>query len=427
MAKRRTVKPVKGQWANRISGYGEESPEQLLASPKNWRIHPSNQKEALTGVLRTIGWVTEVMVNRTTGVVVDGHARVAVALAEGQPTVPVRYVELTPEEESVILATFDTIAALAGTDKEQLAALLREVSVTDVGVQALLDGLVLEHGLDRQAAEDPEPKLDQVQALLRKWKVKTGQLWTIGPHRLLCGDCTDAAQVARLLNRKVPAMLVTDPPYGVEYDPAWRKEAGVNQNQKKLGKVQHDDQADWSAALKLWGAPVLYVWHGGLHGAEVQQGLERVGYRIVAQIIWVKDRFALSRGDYHWKHEPAFFATTKESEPAFYAVKQGEAHGFRGGRRQSTVWEIPAREDTGHGHGTQKPVECMERPILNNSVFGQIVADPFVGSGTTLVAGQRTGRPVYAMDIDPGYVAVSLERMADMGLAPKLTVPEKMP
>lgn len=407
-------------WRNRIVGHGTESPDQLLANPKNWRIHPDNQKAALTGVLREIGWVDEVMVNQRTGLVVDGHARVAQALKHHQPTVPVKYVDLDPEEEVAILATFDTITALAGTDKEQLAELLREVSVNDTGVQALLDDLATQHGLDRVEQEAPEPKLELAEELLKKWKVKPGQLWTIGAHRLLCGDCSDPEAVKRLMAGKVPALMVTDPPYGVEYDPTWRLEAGVAKSSQKTGKVTNDDRADWSDAIKLFGAPVLYVWHGGLHGAEVQMGLERVGYKIIAQIIWAKDRFALSRGDYHWQHEPCFFASSKEAEPCLYAVKQGEPHQWRGGRKQSTLWEIQAREDAGHGHGTQKPVECMERPIMNNSTFGQIVVDPFHGSGTTMVAGERSGRVVYAMEIEPRYVAVELERMADMGLQPKL-------
>lgn len=407
------------QWQERRVSSGREAPDQLLANPKNWRIHPAHQQAALRGVLTEIGWVTGVLVNQRTGMVVDGHARVAEAIKAGQDTIPVDYVDLSDEEEATVLATFDTLSALAGTDKERLAELLRELSPTDHGIQALLDSLAIQHGLDRTTQEAPEPKLDQVEALLKKWKVKLGHLWTIGPHRLLCGDATDQAQVSRLLTGKVPVMVVTDPPYGVEYDPSWRMKAGINKNQQKMGKVQHDEQADWSAVFQTIGAPVLYVWHGGLHGAEVQAGLERVGYRVVAQIIWAKDRFALSRGDYHWQHEPAFFAVAKDGEPVLYAVKQGEPHAWRGGRKQSTVWTIKAREDAGHGHGTQKPVECMERPMYNNSTFGQIVCDPFVGSGTTLVAGQRSGRAVYAMDCDPGYVAVSLERMADMGLAPK--------
>ena len=401
-------------------GSGEEEPAQLLANPKNWRIHPEHQQAALAGVLKTIGWVTGVLVNRRTGMVVDGHARVALAIRDGQATIPVDYVELSVEEEATVLATFDTISALAGADKERLAELLRELSPKDAGIQTLLDDLAIQHGLDRATQDAPEPKLDQVEALLKKWKVKPGQTWTLGLHRLRCGDATDPKEIKTLLRGIVPALCVTDPPYGVEYDPSWRMQAGINKNQQKMGKVAHDEQADWSAVFQLIGAPVLYVWHGGLHGAEVQQGLERVGYRIIAQIIWAKDRFALSRGDYHWQHEPAFFAVSKEGEPALYAVKAGEPHAWRGGRKQSTVWTIKAREDAGHGHGTQKPVECMERPMYNNTTFGQVVCDPFVGSGTTLVAGQRAGRVVYAMDCDPGYVAVSLERMADMGLAPRL-------
>lgn len=407
-------------WRDRRVGIGTEDPAQLLANPKNWRIHPDHQQEALVGILREVGWVAGIIVNKRTGMVVDGHARVAVAIRNQQAVVPVDYVDLSVEEEAAILASFDTITALAATDKEQLAELLREVNVTEVGLQNLLDGLAAQYGLDRVKVDDPEPKLDQAAALIKKYRVKLGQLWGLGPHRLLCGDATDPAQVNRLMKGKVPALMVTDPPYGVEYDPTWRARAGVTHNSMKLGKVTHDDQADWSEVFKLFGAPVLYVWHSGLHAAEVQIGIERVGYKIIAQIIWAKDRFALSRGDLHWQHEPCWYAASQDAEPAVYAVKQGEPHQWRGGRRQSTLWTIKAREDKGHGHGTQKPIECMERPMLNNTTFGQIVADPFVGSGTTLVAGQRSGRVVYAMEYEPGYVAVTLERMSEMGVQPTL-------
>lgn len=412
-------------WRDRIVGHGHEDPEQLLANPKNWRIHPDNQQAALVGILRDVGWVTGVIVNRTTGCVVDGHARVALALRNHQQRIPVTHVELTVEEEAAILATFDTISAMAGTDAERLAELLREVQVTDAGVQALLDDLALQHGLDRAVQEDPPAKLELADELLKKWKVKRGQLWAIGPHRLLCGDCTDKAQVDRLLAGKVPALMVTDPPYGVEYDPKWRIEAGVAKGSRKTGVVTNDDRADWSDAFKLIGAPVVYVWHGGLHAAEVQLGLERIGYKIIAQIVWAKDRFALSRGDFHWQHEPCWYAASQDAEPAVYAVQAGEPHQWRGGRKQSTLWTIPARDDSGHGHGTQKPVECMERPMYNNTTFGQIVADPFMGSGTSLVAGQRSGRIVYGMEVEPRYVAVALERMSDMGLQPKLAKGER--
>lgn len=413
------------EWQDRVVGHGHEDPEQLLANPRNWRLHPDNQQAALVGVLKEVGWVTGVIVNQRTATVVDGHARVAVAIRNQQRRVPVTYVDLSPDEEATVLATFDTISAMAGVDREQLAELLRETSTMDHGVQALLDDLAQEHGLNRNTEEEPEPKLEIAEALQQRWGVESGQLWVIPSgkadleHRLLCGDCTKPDEVARLMRGRVPAVLVTDPPYGVEYDPAWRIEAGVNKNQKKAGKVKNDDRADWSEAIKLFASPIVYVWHGGLHAAEVQIGLERIGYKIAAQIIWAKDRFALSRGDYRWKHEPCFYAVARDAEPCLYGVKEGESHQWRGGRKQSTLWEIPQREDSGHGHGTQKPIECMERPIMNNSAFGQLVVDPFVGSGTTMVAGERAGRVVFAMEVEPKYVAVVLERMKDMGLKPR--------
>ena len=402
------------KWRDRRIGHGHEDPAQLLANPKNWRIHPDNQQAALGGVLSSIGWLTGIMVNKRTGMVVDGHARVAVALRHHQALVPVDYVDISKDEEAEALATFDTITALAGTDKDQLAALLRAVKPADANVQSLLEALALEHKIDTSLTDAPEPKLDQADALRRKYKVKPGQLWKIGPHRLLCGDATNQVNVKRVLGGKQPVLVVTDPPYGVEYDASWRNKVRTPAY-GKLGKFD-DVRADWSHVYALIEAPVCYVWHGGLHAAEVQQGLERVGYHIIAQIVWVKDRMALSRGDYHWQHEPCWLASTEEGEPCLYAVQEQAAHAYRGGRKQTTVWTIKSRDDAGHGRGTQKPVECMERPMRNNAAFGQLVCDPFVGSGTSLVAAQRSGRVCVGLEIDPGYVAVTLERMHDMGV-----------
>ncbi|HEY7065853.1 MAG TPA: hypothetical protein VII06_30540 [Chloroflexota bacterium] len=143
-------------WRNRIVGYGEEAPDQLVANPRNWRIHPTGQQEALLGVLRQVGVVQDVLVNRTTGFVVDGHLRVMLALREGQAVIPVKYVELSPEEEALVLATFDPLAALAGIDKEQLAALLQEVETSDAAVQQLLNDLAAECGVQPPDVEFPE-------------------------------------------------------------------------------------------------------------------------------------------------------------------------------------------------------------------------------------------------------------------------------
>jgi len=228
---------------------------------------------------------------------------------------------------------------------------------------------------------------------------RPGDIWVMGGHKLVCGDSTSKDDVGALLAGVSPHLMVTDPPYGVSYDPAWRKRAGVNLNPRKLGKVVNDDQDDWREAWALFPGTVAYIWHASLHTSEVKQSLEASGFDMRAQIIWAKDRFAFSRGHYHWQHEPCW-----------YAVRGTSGAHWSGDRKQSTVWTINARDDDGHGHGTQKPVECMRRPIENNSSPGQAVYDPFCGSGTTIVAAEMTGRSCLAIEIDPAYVDVAVSR-----------------
>jgi DNA modification methylase len=191
--------------------------------------------------------------------------------------------------------------------------------------------------------------------------------------------------------------MVTDPPYGVDYDPGWRARVGVNLNTKKLGTVTNDDRADWTDAWRLFPGDVAYVWHAGLRASLVQESLERAGFIPRAQIVWAKDRLALSRGDYHWQHEPCW-----------YAVRDGGTGHRTDDRTQSTLWSIPARDDAGHGHGTQKPVECMRRPMQNH--VPSDVYDPFAGSGTTLMAAEQLGRRCVAIEIEPRYVQVAIDR-----------------
>jgi DNA modification methylase len=217
---------------------------------------------------------------------------------------------------------------------------------------------------------------------------------------LLCGDATAQRDVEQVLRGVSPTLMVTDPPYGVEYDPAWRAKAGVNRSGSKLGKVQNDDRADWREAWQLFPGNVMYVWHAGKFASTVQQSIEACGFEIRSQIIWAKDRFALSRGHYHWQHEPCW-----------YAVRDSAV--WCGDRSQSTLWNIKSRDDDGHGHGTQKPVECMRRPVLNNSSPGQVVYDPFLGSGTTIIAAETTGRIAYGLELNPAYCDVIVRRWQD--------------
>lgn len=255
---------------------------------------------------------------------------------------------------------------------------------------------------------------DQIPAIPIKAVAKPGDLWLLGSskrrlHRLLCGDSTAGDDVTRLLtDQQPPSLMVTDPPYGVDLDPEWREAAGLKPRTRQGGKVGNDDRVDWSEAWALFPGDVAYVWHAGIHAAEVARGLQSCGFQIRSQIIWVKEHFAISRGAYHWRHEPCW-----------YAVRKGQTGRWHGDRKQTTVWEVAnlnpfggdaAEENEATGHGTQKPVEIMRWPILNNTRAGESCYDPFLGSGSTLIGAESVGRVCIGMEIDPRYVDVAVVR-----------------
>jgi DNA modification methylase len=231
-----------------------------------------------------------------------------------------------------------------------------------------------------------------------------GDLWISDGHRVLCSDSTAPESVSHLLGQVIPNLMVTDPPYGTLTDPMWRERAGLGE-QRQTGLVTNDDHVDWTAAYKLFPGDVAYVWHAGVHAAEVAIGLNAAGFNIRSQIIWAKQHFALSRGDFHWQHEPCW-----------YAVREWKCSHWTGDRRQSTLWEVAnlnpfgGGDEEATGHGTQKPVELMRRSIVNNSKVGEVVYDPFLGSGTTLIAAEMTGRLCYGLEIDPLYVDMIVRR-----------------
>jgi DNA modification methylase len=206
--------------------------------------------------------------------------------------------------------------------------------------------------------------------------------------------------------------MVTDPPYGVNYDPGWRNSAARNGatagrsrgaiGGRALGKVQNDDRADWREAWVLFPGDVAYVWHAGLHASDVEASLNASGFFVRSQIIWDKTRLLISRGDYHWQHEPCW-----------YAVRKGKPGHWAGDRKQTSVWQIEKNQKSETGHSTQKPVECMRRPIENNSSQGQAVYEPFCGSGTTIIAAAMTGRACHAIELSPAYVDVGVKRWQD--------------
>jgi len=193
--------------------------------------------------------------------------------------------------------------------------------------------------------------------------------------------------------------MVTDPPYGVEYDAEWRARAGVNTLTAAHGKVLNDDNADWRDAWALFPGDVAYVWHAGVYSSVVAESLVACDFTVRSQIIWAKNQLVMSRGHYHWQHEPCW-----------YAVKNGATGHWYGDRKQTTLWQIDKPPKSETGHSTQKPIECMRRPILNNSKRGDAIYEPFCGSGTTLIACEMEGRQCFAVELNPAYVDVIIRR-----------------
>jgi DNA modification methylase len=227
-----------------------------------------------------------------------------------------------------------------------------------------------------------------------------------GNHRIICGDSTNPQHIEKLLGSVKPHLMVTDPPYGVEYDADWRNKAkradGSVIGGSALGVVENDDKADWREAWGLFEGDVAYVWHAGLFAGTVADSLIACDFTLRSQIIWAKSNFAIGRGDYHWHHEPCW-----------YAVRKNKKGHYSGNRKQTTLWRIdkPMKSET--GHSTQKPVDCMRKPIENNSSVGQAVYEPFSGSGTTMIACEQTGRHCYAVELNPVYVDIAVKRWQD--------------
>lgn len=379
--------------------------DQLLPYAANARTHPDEQVAQIAGSIAEFGFNVPCLVDDR-GVLLAGHGRLLAARRLGLAEVPViRLAHLSDARGRAFRISDNRIPLSGSWDEAVLGAELERLKEDGVSLELLgfgndeLDRLFDGFDQDRTFEgedETVEPPAEPV--------TRPGDLWLLGDHRLLCGDATVAADVERLLAGARPHLMVTDPPYGVDYDPNWRNEAGASAT-KRTGKVKNDDRADWRAAWSLFAGDVGYVWHAGIHAQTVAQSLDACGFQIRSQIIWAKPRLVLGRGDYHWQHEPCF-----------YAVRKGATGHWQGARDQSTLWTIASGEDDeATQHGTQKPVECMRRPILNNSAKGDLVYEPFAGSGSTLIAAESVGRICLAVEIDPRYCDVVVGRWQHLG------------
>ena len=393
---------------------------ELKPHPQNYNRHSAEQVKRIAKSLGKFGQVRSIVVWRKT--ILAGHGVVEAARSLKWKSVRA---DVLPDEypEALALAYVaadNELAKQGDPDMAQLAAILEQSKAADAELleaigysDAEFEALLKEVGKGTTAeVEDVGAQVDRAEELRQKWAVESGQLWQLGEHRLICGDCTDAAVVARVLNGQKPMLMVTDPPYGVEYDADWRNEAAKNGflsfAERRTGIVQNDDRVDWSDAYALFPGDVAYTWSpGGDHVILTGLALQTAGFQIRNQIIWVKPHFPISRGHYTYQHEPCW-----------YGVRKGAKAHWIGDTNASTTWRIPLDKNVDGGHSTQKPLACMATPIANHE--GDVY-EPFLGSGTTLMAAEGLQRRCYAIEIHAPYVAVALERWAQTtGKTPEL-------
>ena len=375
---------------------------ELVPYARNSRTHSDEQVSQLAASIREWGWTVPILVDEEGGLIA-GHGRIMAAKKLGIAEVPAMVAQGWSEAQKRAYVLADNkLAENAGWDRDLLKIELGDLTAFDfdLDLTGFGEGEIADLLADKTAGltdpdEVPEPPVEPVTV--------PGDVWVLGNHRIICGDSTDADCVGKLLGSVKPHLMVTDPPYGVEYDPNWRNKAkradGTAIGASAVGSVSNDDRADWREAWALFPGDVAYVWHAGLFAGSVADSLIACDFSLRSQVIWAKGNFAIGRGDYHWQHEPCW-----------YAVRKGKTGHYDGGRKQSTLWQIDKPQKSDTGHSTQKPVECMKRPIENNSSPGQAVYEPFSGSGTTIIAGEMTGRHIYAVELNPAYVDVAVER-----------------
>ena len=380
--------------------------ERLVPYARNARTHSLEQVAQIAASIAEFGFVAPCLVG-SDGVLVAGHGRLAAARQLGLNTVPVVVLDhLTPTQRRALVITVNQLALKAGWDEELLRLELADwqladfdLSITGFDADELLDLLAPEEGTtEGQTDDDAAPPVPDEPIS------QPGDLWLLGPHRLLCGDATAAENYARLLGNEFANMAFIDPPYGVNYaNSAKDKLRGTHR------PILNDNLGEaFGPFLEAALTPLLSHCRGAVYIAmssseldTLQSAFRAAGGHWSTFIIWAKHTFTLGRADYQ-----------RQYEPILYGWPEGVERHWCGDRDQGDVWQInkPARNDL---HPTMKPVELVERALRNSSRPGDVVLDAFGGSGTTLIAGEKTGRRARLMELDPKYCDVVIRRWQD--------------
>jgi len=404
--------------------------DRLVAYARNPRKNDA-AVDRMCSSIREFGCKIPVLA-RSNGEVVDGHLRLKAARKLGSwpggDTNAIPLILCDEWSEAQVKAfrlLVNRSVTWAAWDDELLAIELQELNEADFDLS--LTGFDPKEIDDLLLAPEDDDAASAVPPVPENPVSRTGDLWLCGKHRVLCGDSTSAEAVAHLLGDRRPLLMVTDPPYGIELDSEWRDRAGLNDGSRLGAKksypaeasymkhrteghtetsISGDTRADWSEAFELVPSlQVAYVWHASVFTREVLNGLLRIGFLYPQQIIWNKGRAVLTRTWYWYSHEPCW-SLRKKNAPWY--GKPGE---------NTTIWDSPSpkfimggSDEEKYDHPTQKPVDLMRRPILNHTKRGQLVYEPFLGSGTTLAAAELTERVCLGIELDPKYVDVIVQR-----------------
>lgn len=404
-------------------------------APYNPRVDLKPDDRRFQDLVRSIdefGMVQPLIVNRRGHVLVGGHQRLNVLRARGETEVDVVMVDLPPAKERALNLALNKIQGAWDETKlaEVLADLVKapEIDVEVSGFDLPEVDELLAKALAGDAGEDEEFDVDAELASDQEVVTRPGELVTLGlhgEHRLLCGDSSDAKEVGRLMGTEKAALCHTDPPYGVSFDRRNRpgaKKGKIASSGKHADTVRNDDLSPerytaWfgkvatsiDAALAAGGA--FYVWNSHRNFGLMHDVLSSKGCKVAAVLTWEKESFSPGFGDYN-----------QQTEFCLYGWKAGARHTFYGPKNESTLWRVRRDSTTGYRHPTQKALELAERAVRNSSKRGQVVFDPFLGSGTTLVAAARLGRRCFGLEIEPRYCDVIVRRyiaLAGAGAVPK--------
>jgi DNA modification methylase len=387
--------------------------ESLIPYARNARTHSDEQVAQVAASIREFGWTNPILVDGEDGVIA-GHARLLAARKLGLNEVPV--IELSgmseTQKRAYILAD-NRLALNAGWDEELLSLELADLKglgaeldllgFSERELQELLDKLDREGGLT-----DP----DEVPPLPEEPVSKPGDLWLLGDHRLLCGDATDSHDVAIVMDGQKARLMATDPPYLVDYTA--KESPPSNAHGPKAPARNWDEYKDPESAVSFYvdfinaalphlvdRAPI-YQWHANTRQSLVDEAWKQTGLLAHQVIIWVKTRGVLTRSHYMWQHEPCM-----------YGWQQGKMPSLKPPSNGTTVWHVDQKGEQDGIHPTQKPVELFKRPLLYHTKPGDLCYEPFLGSGTCLIAAEMTERRCFAIDQEPSYVDVAVKRWED--------------